>query len=73
LPELNFNVTEKEMLSVVHNLRVWQCYLEDADFTVYTDHVSNTSFQTQPNQSRRQARWSESLQRFWALEWKYRK
>jgi hypothetical protein len=71
--ELNYNVTEKEMLAVVHALRVWRCYLECADFTVYTDHVSNTYFQTQPNLSRRQARWSEFLQRFGAFEWKYRK
>jgi hypothetical protein len=61
------------MLSVVHALRVWQCYLEGADFTVYTDRVSNTYFQTQPNLSRWQARWSEFLQRFGAFEWKYRK
>jgi hypothetical protein len=33
----------------------------------------NTFFQTQPNLSRRQARWSEFLQRFGAFEWKYRK
>ena len=71
--ELNYNVTEKEMLSVVHALRVWRCYLEGADFTVFTDHVSNTFFQTQPNLSRRQARWSEFLQRFGTFEWKYRK
>ena len=31
--ELNYNITEKEMLSVVHALRVWRCYLEGADFT----------------------------------------
>jgi hypothetical protein len=61
------------MLAVVHALRVWRCYLEGADFTVYTDHVSNTYFQTQPNLSRRQARWSEFLQRFGAFEWKSRK
>jgi hypothetical protein len=61
------------MLAVVHALRVWRCYLEGAEFTVYTDHVSNTYFQRQPNQSRRQARWSEFLQRFGAFEWKYRK
>jgi hypothetical protein len=71
--ELNYNVTRKEMLAVVHALRVWRCYLEGADFTVYTDHVLNTYFQTQPNLSRRQARWSEFLQRFGAFEWKYRK
>jgi hypothetical protein len=71
--ELNYNVTEKEMLAVVHALRVWRCYLKGADFTVYTDHVSNTYFQTQPNLSKRQARWSEFLQHFGAFKWKYRK
>jgi hypothetical protein len=71
--DLNYQTTKKEMLTVVHALRVWCCYLEGAEFTVYTDYVSNTYFQTQPNLSRRQARWSEFLQRFGAFEWKYRK
>jgi hypothetical protein len=53
--EQNYNVTEKEMPAVVHALCMWRCYLEGADFTVYTDHVSNTFFQTQPNYSRRSA------------------
>jgi hypothetical protein len=57
--ELNYQTTEKEMLAVVHALRVWRCFLEGAQFTVYTDHVSKTYFQTQPNLSRWQARWSE--------------
>jgi hypothetical protein len=56
--EMNYQTIEKEMLVVVHALRVWHCYLEGAEFTVYTDHVLNTYFQTQPNLSRRQARWS---------------
>ena len=71
--ELNYTVTEKEMLAVVHALRVWRCYLEGAEFTVFTDHVSNTFFQTQPNLSRRQARWSEFLQRFGVFKWEYLK
>jgi catalase (peroxidase I) len=71
--ELNYQTTENEMLVVVHALRVWRYYLEGAEFTVYTDHVSNTYFQTQPNLSQWQARWSEFLQRFGAFEWKYRK
>ena len=71
--ELNYTVTEKEMLAVVHALRVWRCYLEGAEFTVFTDHVSNTFFQTQPSLSRRQARWSEFLQRFGVFKWEYRK
>ena len=65
--ELNYTVTEKEMLAVVHALRVWRCYLEGAEFTVFTDHVSNTFFQTQPSLSRRQARWSEVHSALWGV------
>src|SRR3569833_2804385 len=61
------------MLAVVHALRVWRCYLEGAQFTVFTDHVSNTFFQTQPSLSRRLARWSEFIQRFGVFKWEYLK
>jgi hypothetical protein len=54
--ELNHQTTEKEMMVVVHALRVWRCYLEGADFTMYTDHVSNAYFHTQLNMLPWQAR-----------------
>jgi hypothetical protein len=54
--EKNYHTTEFEMLAAVHALKTWQCHLEGATFTVVTDHVSNTFFQTQPSLSRRQAR-----------------
>ena len=38
---------------------------------VVTDHAPNTLLETQPTLSRRQARWSEFLQRF-KLQWQYR-
>jgi hypothetical protein len=67
--ELNYNVEEeRNACGCARSSRVWRCYLEGADFTMYTGHVSNTYFQTQPNLSRRQARWSEFLQRFGAFE-----
>jgi hypothetical protein len=34
LAKLNYNVTEKEMLAVVHALHVWRCDLEGANFLV---------------------------------------
>jgi hypothetical protein len=70
--EKNYLTTESEMLAVMHALKTWQCYLEGATFTVVTDHVSNTFFQTQPSLSRRQARWSEFLQRFGPINWVFR-
>jgi hypothetical protein len=60
------------MLAVVHALRVWRCYLEGVYFEAETDHKCNTFFQSQPNLSRRQARWSEVLQRFGKFHWDYR-
>ena len=69
--EKNYTTTEQELLGVVDALRVWRCYLEGVEFDVVTDHCPNTFFQTQPNLSRRQARWSEFLQRF-DFQWRYR-
>jgi hypothetical protein len=67
IQRLNF-----KMLAVVHALRVWGCYPEGVYFEVETDHKCNTFFQSQPNLSRRHARWSEFLQRFGNFKWDYR-
>jgi transposase InsO family protein len=69
--EQNYHTTDREMLGVVHALRTWRCYLEGVQFTVITDHCPNTFFATQTTLSRRQARWSEFLQRF-TFDWCYR-
>jgi hypothetical protein len=63
--------SEQELLAVVHALTVWRCYLEGVQFTVVTDHHPNTFFSSQVHLSRRQARWSEFLQRF-DFDWRYR-
>jgi ribosomal protein L31 len=69
--EQNYTTTEREMLAVVHALCVWRCYLEGVYFEVETDHECYTFFRSQPNLSRRQARWSEFLQRFGKFKWDY--
>lgn len=55
---------DKELLAIVHALKVWRHYLEGADLKIITDHHSLTYFKNQPNLSRRQARWMEFMQQF---------
>ena len=63
--ERNYVVTEQELLATVEALRVFRCYLlSGKQFNLVTDNRPNTFLQTQPILSRRQARWSEYLQRF---------
>jgi hypothetical protein len=54
--ELNYPIHEKEMLAIIHALKVWRIYLEGQHFTVISDHKSLCYFETQPTLSRRQAR-----------------
>ena len=69
--ELNYHPGELELLGVVHAMRTWRCYLEGVKSIVVTDHNPLVYLQTQPNLSRKQARWSQYLQMF-NFEWKYR-
>jgi RNase H-like domain found in reverse transcriptase/Reverse transcriptase (RNA-dependent DNA polymerase)/Integrase zinc binding domain/Chromo (CHRromatin Organisation MOdifier) domain/Retroviral aspartyl protease/Integrase core domain len=69
--EKNYSTSEQELLAVVHAMRTWRCYLEGGECTVITDHNPNTFLKEQVNLSRRQARWSEFLERF-NYHWEYR-
>ena len=69
--EINYTVTEKELLASVHALTVWRCYLEGTHFKLVMDHRPNIHVQSQALLSRRQARWAEFLQRF-NFVWEYR-
>ena len=69
--ESKYHPGELELLAVVHALKIWRCYLEGLHFVVITDHNPLIYLQTQPNLSRRQARWSEKLQSF-DFDWQYR-
>ena len=69
--ELNYMVSEQEMLASLSNVQMWRCYLEGSQFTLVTDHCPNTFLKTQPTLNRRQARWSEILQPY-DFKWEYR-
>jgi AcrR family transcriptional regulator len=58
-PELNYSVSDIEMLAVICALREWRCYLEGAQFTIVTDHQPNTYLDvaTSAHTLKRRARW----------------
>ena len=62
--EKNYPTHEKELLAIIHALAVWRHYLEGQHFKCITDHNSLRYISTQPNLSKRQARWVEKLQQF---------
>lgn len=59
--EQRYNAYKKEMTTVIHCLETWRHYVLGTKFTVVTDNMVNTYFQTQKKLSAKQARWQEFL------------
>lgn len=69
--EKRYTAQEKELLAVVHCLRVWRHYLLGSKFIVKTDNVAVSHFLTQPKLTPKQVRWQEHLAEFdFDLEYK---
>ena len=62
--ERNYPTHDRECLAIVSAYREWRCYLEGVPSTCHTDHAPLTQLQSQPQISRRQARWLEFLASF---------
>ena len=62
--ESNYPTHERELLAVIHALRTWRHYLAGQKFTVVTDHYSLQYLRTQPQLSKRQARWLDFIAEF---------
>ena len=62
--ECNYTTEEKELLAVIHALKLFRCYLEGNHFTIVTDHNPLKFFDTKQDLSPRQARWAHYLSRF---------
>ncbi|CAI7908869.1 unnamed protein product [Closterium sp. NIES-53] len=60
--ELNYPIHDKEALTIIHAYNVWRCYIEGADSVIRTDHCSLRFLKSQPQLSRRQARWMEFME-----------
>ena len=55
--ERRYTAQEKELLAVIHCLRVWRHYLLGSKFVVKTDNSAVSHFLTQPKLTPKQARW----------------
>ncbi|KAM7520835.1 hypothetical protein LguiB_019797 [Lonicera macranthoides] len=62
--ERRYSAHEKELLAVVHCLRLWRHYLLGSRFLVKTDNTAVSHFLIQPKLSSKQARWQELLAEF---------
>ena len=62
--ERNYPTHERELLAMIHALRTWRHYFAGQKFTVVTDHYSLQYLRTQPNLSKRQARWLDFIAEF---------
>ncbi|CAI7912114.1 unnamed protein product [Closterium sp. NIES-53] len=57
----NYPIHDREMLAIVHEFKVWRCYLTGADVTVRSDHKSLQYLRAQPHLNPRQIRWLDYL------------
>ena len=62
--ERRYTAQEKELLAVIHCLRVWRHYLLGSKFVVKTDNTAVSHFLTQPKLTPKQARWQEFVAEF---------
>ncbi|KAL0411417.1 UNVERIFIED_CONTAM: hypothetical protein Slati_3731400 [Sesamum latifolium] len=59
-----YSVREKELLVIVHCLRLWRHYLLGSPFVVKTDNTAVSHFITHPKLTSRQAHWQKLLSEF---------
>jgi hypothetical protein len=64
--ERNYEIYDKEMLTIIRALEDWRHYLEGLPqpFDIISDHRNLEYWRTAQNLTRRQARWSLYLSRF---------
>jgi hypothetical protein len=64
--ELNYEIYDKELMSIVDGLSTWRHHLEGSgqQVKIFTDHKNLLWFTETKRYNRRQARWAEQLSRF---------
>ena len=66
LPKLNYNIYNKELLTIVTILKEWRVFLQGTIelFIIKTDYKNLTGFLTTKELNQRQVRWAEILTKY---------
>jgi len=62
--EVNYYISRKELLSIVHSLKYFRQYLMGRNFKIRTDHAPLTWLRHTPDPIGQQARWLEIMEEF---------
>jgi RNase H-like domain found in reverse transcriptase len=62
--EQNFPTHDRELLAIIYAVREWRTYLHGARFRIRCDHHPLQCLETQPQLSKRQIRWVDTLAEF---------
>ncbi|KAK4519747.1 Ubiquitin-conjugating enzyme E2 2 [Mucor velutinosus] len=64
MAERNYPAQERELLGVLHALRVWRCFIDGADYVVYTDHNPLQYLRSQSKPTARLVRWLSEIETY---------
>ena len=64
MAERNYPAQERELLGVLHALRVWRCFIDGADYVVYTDHNPLQYLRSQAKPTARLVRWLSEIETY---------
>lgn len=69
--EKGYPIQERELLAVLHALRTWRCFVDGANYVVYTDHNPLQYLRSQTKPTPRLVRWISEIETY-NLTIKYR-
>ncbi|KAG1177351.1 hypothetical protein G6F36_010832 [Rhizopus arrhizus] len=60
--ERNYPAQERELLSILHALRTWRCFVEGNEYQVFTDHLPLKYLRSQNKPTPRLVRWLSEVE-----------
>lgn len=60
--ERNYPAQERELLSILHALRTWRCFIDGNEYQVFTDHLPLKYLRSQKNPTPRLVRWLSEVE-----------